>query len=268
MMGLSQAFGGVTTGKGETSVPQRLAGSGLSQLFGDTADTNEGKNARIGEILRIGDVYATRDRLRLLANAVELTLDYKSYIQSTIVQGVENYLREYVEKTGDTALRSFVPDTQALHDSIMEQAFDVNIPAMLEGQKAGKAVPEKATVVTYADSGSSWLGYHTTTKFAYHMQFEIGVNMAQTAEEIINTVGHETAHHIEKKLACLDIFNSGAVPSCFKTDAAYFRSLDEQGAYIQSGLDHEVYKEQANERMANEAGHAAVAAFKNFKLSR
>lgn len=228
------------------------------------------KNARIAELLGRAD--AVSDNLHTLVSSIELSPAYTAYVLNATTRGVTDYLEKYGESWIDEPLRRRDSITsrmnpQALHDCIMARAPEIN--AAVNRIRTNPRISEtvdvapSATVQAFHNASSYERGWHNRAQIEdaniRTPQFFIKINAADRTYtgEALETLAHETAHHIELKLALIQHWAEHAVPEDFREDAEYFHSLHVKGAYINGEKNHSLYQEQANERLARTVGAEA-----------
>lgn len=237
--------------------------SSLSTSFFDAAATFTEKNEKIASILPASKALDASKRLKSLVSSIQLSDEYRSYVVDATCKGVKDYLNGL----GKNVLRSSMDqfDGQALHECILGHTAEIN-EVLLNTPR--DAIPRAATIVSFYDPNSMLLGYHKTSQNP--LSYEIGINTGhvRSHREAVSIVAHETAHHIEDKLALLHQWLPEAIPVQFKMDASYFGSLKVYRAYISSEKTgaHDLYSIQANERLAREAEEAAIKTMDEHRL--
>ncbi len=233
----------------------------------DVADTNE----RIAELLSRTNVVS--EDLRTLVASISLSPAYTNYVLNATVRGVRDYLeiqRDFGTGTGFGKTINIRENAQAVHDCIMAQAPEINAAAKAINARTDiirtVSIADSAKLRVYTNMNSYERGAHRLVNIAHaHFQdpqFHIEINAANRTDggaDLIKTIAHETAHHMEIKLALAQHWSPQSVPEEFQMDAVYFHSLHMKKAHVQGSADHELYRNQANERMARAAGAEARA---------
>lgn len=243
---------------------------GLSDTFFESHADAPAKNARIAEL--IGRSERVSEHLRSLVSSIELSPSYRQYVLRATVLGVRDYLAHAKPFDYDTPKQKDIInanlDAQALHDCIMARAPEINEAAQAINQNdllihRPIEIPDSATVTCFYDQSSLRRGSHDLFYIdrIQHFQpkFTMSYNAARRTDisDVISTIAHETAHHMEIKLALAQHWAAEALPDQFTLDAQYYHSLYVKGAYISGDRDYALYENQANERMARSAGLAA-----------